>query len=146
MSRNCVYEVFLAEGSSLTPPPTTAPATTLTSSITIGSLTLRTPNLQDTYDMQMRRYVKRAQGGQLLVSGGQSLRKDYGFSFTLITSCVDQLEDIFTYLKDNIGKVVVYTDYESRSWNIIITNVSDPVAHRRNNRYSVQFNATGRPV
>ena len=157
LERSCTeqnYTPFVGSGGgSITPPTTTVPTLgnatlTLTYPYTTPTTTLvlRNPEFQNQDSLNFNRINRETRGGTLVVYADPNWPKAQTLSLTVNHLKQSQVDDLFDFLLESLGKEIGLLDHENRQWRGIILTPDAEVAHVGRENRSVQFEFEGELV
>lgn len=118
--------------------------------LTFNTLTvnLPSPEFDDSYDRKYRRIVRESRGKELLLFpklGYTYLNRydSYSYHFTFLSELLKQ--QLITFLDTAIGQVVTVTDYNSDTYQGLITTPSTEIINsaRNNNEFNLEIERVG---
>jgi len=109
-------------------------------------LVLRNPDFSNISGIDPDRVVARSRSGALGIFRDPQWPRSVKLSFTISIMKVAKRDELETFLKFCLGKLVTLVDQESRTWNGIITNPTTALSETAEDQYSATIEMSANAV
>lgn len=127
------YTPYAASGSAmeLTEPVTTPRGyTTLQYPLDTPTLDIdiRNPDVGNQHVINLAKVLNRSRSGTINLTNSEHKPKIKTFTYTIQNLCDDEKIAIKNFINNTLGQMIRVIDYESRTWNVILTNPSAAIS------------------
>lgn len=111
--------------------PAVAPTTTLY---------FNAPEWGNLHEIYQRRIDRRSRGGTRIIYRDSDWRKHEIFKITLTNVTEAESDNLLSFFSNSIGEPILYTDYESQEWTVIVLNPEEQIVRDRfNNTVAIEM-------
>lgn len=130
---------------SMTSPVSVAAANVILQCTGIGDLILRNPDFSNNTGVEPDRVYARSRGGTLGSFRDQTWPKDRLLTISFSILKVAKRDEVEAFLKFCLGKLVTYTDMETRKWDGIILNPTTAIVQETISKHTVTIEMSATP-
>lgn len=104
------------------------------------SITLRNPELGDTYNLDLNTINRQSRGGTLISYKDSDWPIVTTFTYTILSLTETKIDELITFLENSQGKQITLVDYLSDTYvGNILTSIPEIIIGRDNALYDISF-------